>query len=215
MCARRETPKTPTTVLCHRNHGGALREPSLHWGPDSYTHGREGPAFRLATRAPPRQERLGLREIREQAEASGYSVPATKLDLPTKHAEPLVRAQNPVEAPAEDTTKRSVRRDGLEPLPALDIAEHMPNIEGGIGAYYINIAYPEEAKILGIQGRLVLHFVVETDGTTSRIRVHKPLHPLCDSAAVQALRRTIFIPGTAKREPGSGTYEPAGIVPTH
>ena len=128
-------------------------------------------------------------------------MPATKLGLPTKHAEPLVRAQNPVEAPAEDTTKRSVRRDGLELLPALDIAEHMPNIEGGIGAYYINIAYPEEAKILGIQGRLVLHFVVETDGTTSRIRVHKPLHPLCDSAAVQALRRTIFIPGKQNGSP--------------
>lgn len=78
---------------------------------------------------------------------------------------------------------------------ALDYAEQMPDIVGGVGAFYINIIYPEEAARQGIEGRLLLQFTVETDGRPTNIQVLKPLHPLCDSAAVRALRETSFIPG--------------------
>ena len=47
----------------------------------------------------------------------------------------------------------------------------------------------------GIEGRLVLAFVVEPTGRPSDIEVLHSLHPLCDSAAVDALRKTRFIPG--------------------
>ncbi len=85
----------------------------------------------------------------------------------------------------------------IEPntVPVLDHAEIMPQIRGGLGAYYILIEYPKKAINLGIQGRLTLTFTVNQDGTTSDIVVSKPLHSLLDSAAVQALRRTRFIPG--------------------
>ena len=96
----------------------------------------------------------------------------------------------------EDTLAESQdQRFELGKLPVLNFVEHMPAISGGIGAYYIQIDYPEEAIMQGIEGLLVLTFTVNTDGSTSDVRVTQPLHPLCDSAAVRALRRTAFIPG--------------------
>ncbi len=82
----------------------------------------------------------------------------------------------------------------------LDFAEKPPDIVGGLGAYYIHIEYPEEAIAAGIQGRLILTFVVETDGRPSEIAVLQSLHPLCDSSAVQALRKTRFVPGRQNGE---------------
>ena len=86
-------------------------------------------------------------------------------------------------------------------LPVREFVEHMPTISGGIGAYYIHIDYPEEAIKQGIEGLLVLMFTVNENGSTSDVRVTRPLHPLCDSAAVRALRRTAFIPGQHDGEP--------------
>ncbi len=85
-------------------------------------------------------------------------------------------------------------------VPILEYAEIMPEIPGGIGAYYILIEYPEEAISQGLEGSLSLIFTVNQDGTTSNILVERSLHALLDSAAVQALRRTRFIPGRHQGE---------------
>ena len=98
-------------------------------------------------------------------------------------------------ASVDTTLAQSTREVATEKLPVLNYAELMPAIPGGIGAYYVHIEYPQEAIEQGIEGQLQLTFTVNTDGSTSHIQVTQPLHPLCDSAAVQALRRTAFIPG--------------------
>ncbi len=109
-----------------------------------------------------------------------------------------------------DTSERKTfqLRRRLEPparLQAREVIfenpEQPPRIIGGLGAYYIHIEYPEEAIRAGIEGRLVLRFVVETDGRPSNIQVIQPLHPLLDSAAVAALRRVRFVPGKQNGRP--------------
>ena len=85
--------------------------------------------------------------------------------------------------------------------PILAASEQMPKVQGGLGSYYLNIHYPEPAIKAGVHGRLTLSFVVEQDGHPSQIEVLKSLHPLCDSAAVRALRRTRFVPGRQNGEP--------------
>lgn len=77
----------------------------------------------------------------------------------------------------------------------LNFAEQQPEIVGGISSYYLNIDYPEAAREAGIQGRLLLTFVVEPTGRASNIRIEQSLHPLCDSAAIAALERSRFIAG--------------------
>lgn len=80
-----------------------------------------------------------------------------------------------------------------------DIRE--PEMVGGMGSYYLRIQYPEAARQEGIEGRLRLRFVVTKDGHTRHIRVTEPLHPLTDSAAVQALRSVRFRPALHEGEP--------------
>lgn len=93
------------------------------------------------------------------------------------------------------TTQRIV------PKEILQFAEQPPAIRGGMGALYLNIAYPEDALAANIQGRVVLSFVVEPDGSTSNIQVRKALYASCDSAAVRAVRETRFIPGHQAGQP--------------
>ena len=114
----------------------------------------------------------------------------------------------PVALPAEITTDQTdtglesadTWRIETQSVPILEYAEIMPEIRGGIGAYYILIDYPKEAIRRGLEGSLSLIFTVNQDGTTSDILVERSLHALLDSAAVQALRRTRFIPGRHQGE---------------
>lgn len=98
------------------------------------------------------------------------------------------------------------RRQRERPLNRLDthnmltIADDQPRFVGGIGRYYLNIDYPDEAREAGVQGRLVLRFTVGVDGLAHDIVVEESLHPLCDSSAVAALKRSHFIPGQVDGE---------------
>ncbi|MEM6338283.1 MAG: energy transducer TonB [Bacteroidota bacterium] len=82
-----------------------------------------------------------------------------------------------------------------EARPVLEFVEHQPSIEGGLGALYMNIEYPEDARVNDIEGRVIVRFVVEPDGSTSDIQVSRSLYASCDSAAVRAVRNTRFVPG--------------------
>jgi len=145
---------------------------------------------------------LGLSELEQ---AMYYEMPLMTHHATTAPASaPMVLAA-PVEpessTSAVDPEPVKPRLTKLTYMPIVDFAELMPEIRGGLAAYYIHIEYPEEAKMLGIEGRLVLAFVVEPDGSTSDIRIVNSLHPLCDSAAVRALRHTSFIPGQHEGQP--------------
>ena len=151
------------------------------------------------------QDRIGLIDLSQRLEAQHFGAPASEAAMPNPTtdavptADPVALAENTptdVEAPQSTAEMHSIQS-----LEILDVAELMPDIQGGIGAYYINIEYPQKAVNDGVEGRLVLHFVVEPNGSTSNVRIHKSVHPLLDSAAVRALRRTAFIPGTQNGQP--------------
>jgi protein TonB len=144
---------------------------------------------------------IQLEEVREEpkpTEASG--APITFFANPEAEEKPEGRDL----AGEQETLPEEEKGPPLPDVPlermVLTFAEEMPTIRGGLGAYYINIQYPRAAIEAGIQGRLVLEFVVEPDGRPTDIRVVKSLHPLCDSAAVRALRRTRFMPGRQNGE---------------
>jgi len=152
----------------------------------------------------PNQPVLGLSDIeyKEQTEEMLITILGV-IDRHKKEEKPSDQIQEiitPASQVQMDTTNHNIV-EPLKSMPILDFAEEMPGITGGIGAYYIHIEYPEEAKDKGIEGRLMLLFVVEPDGSTSDIEILQPLHPLCDSAAVQALRKTSFIPGQQNGKP--------------
>ena len=59
-----------------------------------------------------------------------------------------------------------------------------------------NTHYPEETKEKGVQGRAVVSFVVEKDGSITNVKVLKSLDPLLDKEAVRVVKTMPkWIPG--------------------
>jgi len=146
----------------------------------------------------PWKPRLGVLGSNEESERSAILAST----IHTSHGAPSTGTTLEIFTPdtpviKEDTVPKEAEFRVLKSslVPVLDRAEIMPKVRGGLGAYYILVEYPEEAINRGIEGKLVLTFTVNQDGRTSDIQVTQPLHALLDSAAVQALHRTRFIPG--------------------
>ena len=51
-----------------------------------------------------------------------------------------------------------------------------------------NLKYPEDAADYGIQGRVIVNFVVEEDGSVSDIKVVRGVHPSLDAEAVRVVK---------------------------
>jgi TonB family C-terminal domain len=73
-----------------------------------------------------------------------------------------------------------------------ELVEMMPQYPGGTNGLlqYIgeNTVYPEKAKNEGIQGRVILRFVVEEDGSISNISIVRGIDPELDAEAVRLVR---------------------------
>ena len=69
----------------------------------------------------------------------------------------------------------------------------MPEFPGGDMALlkYIheNLIYPSDAQINNVQGRVVLKFVVNGDGSVDRIEVIRSVDPLLDNEAIRVIGR--------------------------
>ena len=86
-----------------------------------------------------------------------------------------------------------------EPLIYINVKE-MPEFPGGIPALmkYItdNVAYPEEAIKNNMQGRVVLKFVVNADGSVGRTEVVGSIDPSLDEEAIRVVKSLpAFRPG--------------------
>jgi len=69
-----------------------------------------------------------------------------------------------------------------------------PMFKGGIDAFYkflqANVRYPKEAKKHNIQGKVILTFVVNKDGTLSDIKVIKGIGGGCDEESIRVLQQS-------------------------
>jgi TonB family protein len=72
-----------------------------------------------------------------------------------------------------------------------DVAEQMPSFPGGQSKLMEflaeNTRYPEECKETCVQGRVIVTFLVERDGSISKIKVVKSVDPLLDEEAVRVV----------------------------
>lgn len=73
-----------------------------------------------------------------------------------------------------------------------DVVEEMPSFPGGQGAlmYFIssNLAYPATARESIIQGRVIVGFVVERDGSISNVKVSRSVDPALDKEAMRVVK---------------------------
>ena len=74
---------------------------------------------------------------------------------------------------------------------AFDVVEQMPEFPGGMAELMKflseNVLYPAEAEKAKQQGRVIVSFIVETDGTVSNPKVLKKVSDLLDAEAVRVV----------------------------
>ena len=77
----------------------------------------------------------------------------------------------------------------------VDRAEIAPELVGGFAAFQAGIAYPRFEREAGNAGRVVVRFIVGTDGVPGSIEVVRSVSPGLDRAAMDAVRGARFTPG--------------------
>lgn len=91
------------------------------------------------------------------------------------------------------------------------MVEQKPSFPGGEAAMYQwlsnNIVYPPAASEEGIQGRVVVEFVVGKDGSITNARVVRTRHPALDKEALRVIKAMPnWIPGRNNGQPVKVTY---------
>ena len=73
----------------------------------------------------------------------------------------------------------------------LQVVDNMPEFPGGNQALmaYLknNIKYPTICQRQGIQGRVIIQFVINTDGSITNIQVVEPVNPHLDKEALRVV----------------------------
>jgi len=89
------------------------------------------------------------------------------------------------------------------------IVETMPSFVGGIGEFYKfvskNLKYPAQARRMGIEGKVFVHFVVDKDGSLNDIKVVRGIGAGCD---VEVMR---IIDMSPKWNPGKQRGNPVKV----
>lgn len=73
-----------------------------------------------------------------------------------------------------------------------DTVEQMPEYPGGMQALIeflqTNMKYPDDAAKQKVEGRVMVQFVVETDGSVSDVHVAKQVFPSLDAEAIRVVQ---------------------------
>lgn len=154
---------------------------------------------------PPEQEIVEVEEI----------IQTEQVETPPPPPRPPV----PVEVPNDEIIEDEIigfdfelNMDGplaLPPPPAPEeeepeifiVVERMPEPVGGMEAIYRRLRYPEIARKAGIEGRVVLQFVVDERGNVVNPVVIRGIGGGCDEAAIEAIKGVRFTPGMQRGRP--------------
>ena len=108
----------------------------------------------------------------------------------------------PARANAQDKTEKTTqtRKDTTTDDKVYEVCEQMPIFEGGDAALmkYLtdSVKYPELAKKHGVQGRVVIGFIVEKDGSLTDVKVLRHVDIALDAEALRVVKgMPKWIPG--------------------
>ncbi|WP_246830116.1 energy transducer TonB [Prevotella sp. HMSC073D09] len=114
----------------------------------------------------------------------------------------LVIVIAPVRANAQDKKGKTtqMRKDTATDDKIYEVCEQMPIFEGGDAALlkYLgeNLKYPDKTKDRGVQGRLVIGFIVEKDGSLTDVKVLRPVDIDLDAEVLRVIKgMPKWIPG--------------------
>jgi TonB family protein len=77
----------------------------------------------------------------------------------------------------------------------------LPELVGGLAYLYNQLQYPQDALEAGIEGRVIVQFVIDEQGHPKDISILKGLYPSCDREAVRLVEQSEFIPSKQRGKP--------------
>lgn len=79
--------------------------------------------------------------------------------------------------------------------------EQMPQLHGSLDSLYRQIEFPELARKAGIQGRVMVEFIVNKKGNVEYPSVMRGLGGGCDEEALRVVKKAHFTPGKQQGKP--------------
>lgn len=79
--------------------------------------------------------------------------------------------------------------------------EQMPELIGGLAELQKQINYPDQARQAGIEGRVIIQFIVTEDGQVEDPQVVRGIGGGADEEALRVVRQAEFEPGQQRGEP--------------
>lgn len=78
--------------------------------------------------------------------------------------------------------------------------ENMPELKGGLAGLQSKIEYPEMARKAGIEGRVIVKFIVNKEGRAENPKVARGIGGGCDQEALRLIKQAEFEPGRQRGE---------------
>ena len=106
----------------------------------------------------------------------------------------------------------AVAQDTKDADPRYLLLDEHPTFKGGSPndfALWVakNVKYPKYAKEAGIEGTVLVHFVIDKKGKISEAHVHQGVHPVLDEEAVRViLKSPKWKPGKKDGKPVKVSY---------
>lgn len=114
---------------------------------------------------------------------------------------------------AENETRvKEVPRETVSSVsPVFQVVEEMPEFPGGMGECLAflgkNVKYPVEAQLAGVQGKVIVQFVVEKNGSIINPKIVRSIDPTLDGEAIRVISiMPKWKPGMQKGKPVSVQY---------
>ena len=102
-----------------------------------------------------------------------------------------------IETPADVDAQVLNKADG----DVFVVVEEMPELIGGLSGLQQEITYPHIAKKAGIEGRVILQFIVDEQGNVTEPAIVRGIGAGCDEEAMRALQTVQFKPGLQDGKP--------------
>lgn len=157
----------------------------------------------------PEQEQIEMEEI-QQTEQQETPPPPPKPPVPVEvpndeildDDELDLDASLDLDEPAAETPPPPPEEEEVEEEPEIFVVvEEMPELIGGLASIQEHIRYPEVAKKAGVEGRVIVQFVVDENGNVQNPQVVRGLGAGLDEVALEAVKKAKFKPGQQRGQP--------------
>lgn len=108
---------------------------------------------------------------------------------------------NPMDVPPPPKEAKENQEDEV-----FIIVENKPELIGGLASLQQKVQYPKVAQQAGIEGRVVVQFVVDEKGNVINPKIVRGIGGGCDKEALRVIKQAEFRPGTQRGRPVKVQY---------